>query len=84
MKKDEKKMKKILQRINRLPLSLHRQRETNKPINKMKSLVQNFKTSNRGDKEMLVFALLILAAFVGFVGYGLTLSIIRFLTTPIL
>jgi hypothetical protein len=29
MKKDEKKMKNILQRINRLPLSLHRQRETN-------------------------------------------------------
>jgi len=36
MKKDEKKMKNILQKINRLPLSLHRQRDkptkqTNKP-----------------------------------------------------
>ena len=50
----------------------------------MKSLIQMFKNSNRGDKEMLVFALLTLAAFVAFVGYGLTLSIIRFLTTPIL
>jgi len=50
----------------------------------MKSLIRNFKTSNRGDKEMLIFTLFLSISFLAFIIYGLSLSVIRLLTTPIL